>query len=655
MKPVLLLVDLQNDFLRRSEVEPHPDGVVAAAANVLAACRLAAVPVVHVWSTVSRGTDNRMPHRKMRDEWSCVEGTTGHACPEILRPRKAETIVHKRFFSAFSSGQLKPVLHALRADLVIMVGLHLHACIRATALDAYGKGFGLVIVEDASASDDSLHAAITRRYLQDRCILFRSSNEIVAALKHGIAALEHCCVYQEHEVISHTSPYDAGRSWQLPVAKESEIANGRATADRAVRSWQERSQDERLQALQKFGCSLQQRETELIELLVGDIGKPIRYARGEVGRALALIGAASKQLLPKFDGDSHRTGYRRRPLGVVALITPFNNPLAIPVGKMVPALLYGNAVMWKPAGPGSRIARATAECFASASGCPDILPVLFGNNDVARNVMKVCDAVTISGSLQAGYAAQEICSRRHIPLQAELGGNNASIVWRDADLAEAAAAIVEGAFAFAGQRCTANRRVVVDATIYDAVMEKLIAATGMISWGDPRDENTQVGPLISSASGQRVQAILERARSSTHRVITPLKRPNEQSGDQWVAPAIVCCDDPGAEIVLEETFGPILVVQRAENWDEAVALCNGVKQGLVAALFSTSPALIDDFLRRAQAGILKINNSTADAAVDLPFGGWKASGIGPPEHYPANHEFFTRWQAIYFPPGEPDR
>lgn len=241
MKPVLLLVDLQNDFLRRFEVEPHPDGVVVAAANVLGACRSAAVPVVHVWSTVSRGTDNRMPHRKMRDEWSCVEGTMGHGCPEILRPRKAETIVHKRFFSAFSSGQLESVLHALGADLVITVGLHLHACIRATALDAYGKGFGVVIVEDASASNDSLHAAITRRYLQDRCVLFRSSNEIVAALKQGIAGLERCCVYQKHEVISHTSPHDGGRSWQLPVAKESEVANVRAAAEQAVRGWQERS------------------------------------------------------------------------------------------------------------------------------------------------------------------------------------------------------------------------------------------------------------------------------------------------------------------------------------------------------------------------------------------------------------------------------
>ena len=464
-----------------------------------------------------------------------------------------------------------------------------------------------------------------------------------------MATLEGSCLRRNLKQISHISPSDAGETWQLPVAGKSEIAVLCATAEKALSSWRELSAEERLKTLHKFGRSLKESETKLVEFLVHDIGKPVSYARAEVGRALALIAAADKQLLPAFDVNSRRTSYRRVPIGVIALISPFNNPLAIPVGKIVPALLYGNAVIWKPAIPGSRVAKATAECFARATGRPELMPVVFGDNEVAREIMEVCDAVTISGSLKAGCAAQEICSRCHIPLQAELGGNNASIVWSGASLAEAAAAIVEGAFVFAGQRCTANRRVIVDATIYDAVLEKLIAATGMISWGDPRDENTQVGPLISSASGQRVQAVLERARSSAHRVLTPLKKTNPQCGEQWVAPTIVCCDDPDSEIVLEETFGPVLVVQRARNWDEAIALCNGVKQGLVASLFSTSPELVDDFLRRAQAGILKINSSTADAAVDLPFGGWKASGIGPPEHYPANHEFYTRWQAIYFP------
>jgi len=262
--------------------------------------------------------------------------------------------------------------------------------------------------------------------------------------------------------------------------------------------------------------------------------------------------------------------------------------------------------------------------------------------------MEVCDAVTISGSLKAGYVAQEICAKRHLPLQAELGGNNASIVWRDADLATTARSIAEGAFVFAGQRCTANRRAIVDSNIYDPFLERLIAATGSLVWADPSEENTQLGPLISPISGRRVAAVIERARAYSHRIISGCRDLCAGRGDAWVVPTIVCCDDSQAEVVQEETFGPVLVVQRAENWDQAISLCNGVKQGLAAALFSSSSELTQDFLRRAKAGILKINSSTADAGVDLPFGGWKTSGIGPPEHGVANREFFTRPQAVYF-------
>jgi acyl-CoA reductase-like NAD-dependent aldehyde dehydrogenase len=143
--------------------------------------------------------------------------------------------------------------------------------------------------------------------------------------------------------------------------------------------------------------------------------------------------------------------------------------------------------------------------------------------------------------------------------------------------------------------------------------------------------------------------VIERSKKSSLMVIRPLQKSQTPAGGAWLSPAIICCDDPNQEVVQEETFGPVLVVQRAKDWEVAISLCNGVEQGLAAALFSSSKALIQDFLRRAKAGILKINTSTADAAVDLPFGGWKASGIGPPEHGPANREFFTRMQAIYFP------
>jgi len=178
MKPVLLLVDLQNDFLRAGDLEPHPASIVATAADLLNTCRTAAVPVVHVWSTVNKSDDDRMPHREKSGDWMCLEGSAGHACPDVLRPHKKETIIHKTFFSAFSIGQLDMVLHELKADALIIAGVHLHACVRGTALDAYAKGYSVVVVEDSSGSNDPVHAAISKRYLQERSVIFRSSGEI---------------------------------------------------------------------------------------------------------------------------------------------------------------------------------------------------------------------------------------------------------------------------------------------------------------------------------------------------------------------------------------------------------------------------------------------------------------------------------------------
>jgi acyl-CoA reductase-like NAD-dependent aldehyde dehydrogenase/nicotinamidase-related amidase len=648
MKPVLLLVDLQNDFLRASDLEPHAASIAAAAADLLNTCRTGAVPVVHVWSTVNQSGDNRMPHRKKNGDWMCLEGSAGHACPNVLRPHKKETIIHKIFFSAFSTGQLESVLHELNADTLIIAGVHLHACVRATALDAYAKGYSLVVVDDCAASNDPVHAAISKRYLQDRSVIFRSSDEISAAIAAGAAKLGELLVDTELGVVTHSSPQNCQRRWRLAAGRKSDIAAAVAVARETFEFWRRVGVDERLRLLQAFGRQLQQHESALIDLLVEDIGKPVRYARDEVARAIALVDAAAKQAEPEQDRIPEKTGFRRGPLGVIGLIGPFNNPLAIPVGKIVPGLLFGNAVIWKPAIPGSRIAKKTAELFAIATGQPKVLQVLCGSDQTARRLMAASDAVTISGSLKAGRAAQEICATYHIPLQAELGGNNASIVWGDAELRVAAASITEGAFAFAGQRCTANRRAIVDSSIYDVFLNKVVMASRRLILGDPADEKTQIGPLISSASRNRVKAVIDRARSAAFRVITPSGKLDGARGDAWLEPTIVCCDDPSAEIVQEETFGPVLVIQKAKDWDEAISLCNGVKQGLAAAIFTTSPKRIEDFLRRARAGILKINGSTANAAVDLPFGGWKASGIGPAEHGPANREFFTRMQSIYF-------
>ncbi len=209
------------------------------------------------------------------------------------------------------------------------------------------------------------------------------------------------------------------------------------------------------------------------------------------------------------------------------------------------------------------------------------------------------DAVTITGGSAAGWCAQEVCAARHLPYQAELGGNNAAIVWPDADLVAAAAAVAEGAFGFAGQRCTANRRVIVHADCYDEFLRRLRDAVTALPWGDPMDRATVVGPMIGPAARDRLEGFIERARPAAGEVFAPHADRADcaalMAAGAYYPPTVICCDDPGHEIVQEETFGPVLVVQRARDWDDAIALCNGVRQGLVASLFSRSRRLARRF------------------------------------------------------------
>jgi acyl-CoA reductase-like NAD-dependent aldehyde dehydrogenase len=202
----------------------------------------------------------------------------------------------------------------------------------------------------------------------------------------------------------------------------------------------------------------------------------------------------------------------------------------------------------------------------------------------------------------------------------------------------------------AGQRCTANRRVIVHDDCRDSFMRLLLKESGALQWGDPLREGTDIGPLVSAAHRDRVAALVDRAAIECGAPLLPLGStppPAGQHRGKFYPPTIICCDDPARTIVQEETFGPVLVVQGAASWDSAIRLCNGVRQGLAAAIFSHSDQIIGAFLDEAKAGILKVNQSTAGGAVDAPFGGWKASGVGPPEHGAFDIEFFTRAQTVY--------
>jgi alpha-ketoglutaric semialdehyde dehydrogenase len=626
VSPLLILVDLQRDYLAAPGLEPPAPAVVRQATRVLDGCRAAGLDIVHVWTTVRREPDQRMPHWKRDGRWICVEGTPGHAPPPGLEPEPGEAIVHKTHFNPFTGTELEDEIRERGADRVVVCGLHLHACVRETVIGAYERGLEVWVADEATGSDDPVHAAITRRYLERRAARFLSTDDLLAAPAPSATPK------------GATSRVDVG-----------EIARAAAAAQP---DWALRASESRLEVLARVATALEDQADELAELMAEEIGKPVRFGAPEVHRTGEMLGAVAAHAEGLASDELHAAAVHRRPVGAIAIVTPWNNPVYIPLGKIAPALAYGNAVLWKPAPAAQPIAERVASLLRGAGLPADLLGIVPGARAEAEALMAdpSIDAVSITGSTAAGYSAQEACARRRIPLQAELGGNNAALVWSDADLELAAKEIADGAFAQAGQRCTANRRVVVHTSCADRLLDLLRERTAELAWGDPHDPEVSIGPIVDERAHARIAAAVDAAAADAAGIEVPHGSQVPSNGAPpaaWYPATLIRCEDPGAEIVQEETFGPVLVVQRATDWDQAMSLVSGVSQGLAAAVFTSSPDLAQRFQREAATGIVKVNRSTADAEVDVPFGGWKASGIGPPEHGSFDRDFYTRPQVVY--------
>lgn len=645
MKVALVLVDVQADYLAAVGLQPPRDELVGRLGNLLARARQQGLTIIHVWTTVHRSDDQRLPHWKNAGRWQCELGTPGHQPPEGLRPRPGETIVHKSGFNAFASGELAAALRQAGCDTVWLAGLHLHACVRTAAVECLERNFQVMIVEEAVASNDPVHAAATRRWLSQRCVAFAPGAQLLARLRcEAPAGLVHSSPRDSREIL-----------FNVPNASADEIAAAARAAADAFASWRNTDLGERLACVARLADLLEAHVDPLARQMALELGKPIRHGREEVRRTAANLrdvqrrvpGDVAERVLPAGR-------VRCQPLGVVALISAWNNPAAIPLGKLVPALAYGNTVVWKPAPVAMRIAAALGQLLLQAGFPPETIRLLHGDQRVALALADQPEiaAVTLTGAAAAGFALAEVCTRRAIPFQAELNGNNAAIVWDDADLASAAAQVAWGAFAFAGQRCTANRRVIVPVALLSDFLAQLQSATAKLPWGDPLAEATEIGPVLSVARCEELAALVARARASG--AADPILFPQghrpaggvAESG-AYAAPVIAVCAQPEHELVQEETMSPLLVVQPARDFDHALALCNGVRQGLAAALFTRSSTRQRQFLAAASAGILKLNSTTAGVDVALPFGGWKSSGVGPPEHGEADRLFYTRLQAVY--------
>ena len=631
MVAALLLVDVQEDFFRRPGLVPSRGDLISRLQVILGACRASGLPVFHMRTRMDVNGDTCMPHWQDRGIRSCVVGTAGYEPPEELAAHPNESVLHKKFFSAFSCPDLAPALEDSDIDTLVIAGLYTHGCIRASVVDAYEHGLQVFVADDAVGSCEPIHAELSRDWLNGRAAQF----------------LPHEALFKR--VVAND---DAVKNVLTTPPSISDICT-RATI--AGQSWSDVVPAERAVLLRRWANLLEQDADALTTLLAREVAKPIAEAADEVRRTLAHIRFAA-ELCDQHSGAVGSSGItiRYRPVGTVALITPWNNPLAIPAGKLAPALGFGNSCVWKPSPQAPECARRLLRGLVEAGLPEGVVELIEGDATVARQLVKDAgiDAVALTGSSATGDIIAALCTAYQKPLQAELGGNNAVVILDDWCFDDAAlTALARNVFGFAGQRCTAIRRLIVQRGILVSFTERFAAAVRSLRLGNPLDPATDVGPLISVEHCAKVQNRLDAAIAIGATVIAQASLPTSYSADlpanRWLAPTLLGDVEPGSILAIEETFGPVAIIFAVDELKHAITVANSVPQGLVAALYSDDTVARAYFAEQMQAGILKLGSGALSITADAPFCGWKSSAIGPPEHGIWDREFYTRVQAVY--------
>jgi acyl-CoA reductase-like NAD-dependent aldehyde dehydrogenase len=412
-------------------------------------------------------------------------------------------------------------------------------------------------------------------------------------------------------------------------------------------AWQGVPAPDRVARLLAWHDNLTASQNAWVEALIREVGKPRRDAEGEVRYGLALLNQVCADHAVEEVFEHRRVRYR--PHGLVGLITPWNNPFAIPIGKIAPAVLFGNGVLWKPALPASGLSAALLDSML-AVGLGDLVGLLPGDATSGRLLLNTPEirAISFTGSVAVGQDIIRQCNSRNIPVQAELGGNNAAIVLADANVEEVAAQLAPAMFSFAGQRCTAIRRLIVEQPVYEPFSQALRRAVEALATGLPDDPATEVGPVISRERQLSLLLTVQDAVAAGGRVLTGGRVPAHCPPDgAWLAATVMTGLLPNSPVLVDELFGPVAALVPAADLADAIRIHNQVEYGLLGALFSPNQAAQQQFLQRAEAGILVINEPRPAFASAGPFIGWKASGYGPPEHGRWNRDFYTKVQALY--------
>ena len=428
-----------------------------------------------------------------------------------------------------------------------------------------------------------------------------------------------------------------------------------AAAAETQAAWARTPPSERFRILDKAGAELEARAAELGRVLAREEGKTLAEATGEVQRAGAVFRFHAGQAYRNHGRftASLRPGVEvivdHRPVGVVTVITPWNFPLAIPSWKIAPALVYGNTVVFKPAELVPSSAWALVDILHRAGLPSGVLNLVIGKGAVVAPTLVSAPqvkAVSFTGSTSVGRGVLAQAQSNGARVQLEMGGKNPLVILDDADLETAVLCAVEGSFGCTGQRCTASSRIIVTDGIHDRFLDALLEATGRIRVGNSLDPSTDMGPIVDERQLNQVQHYLSAARAEGAEIVGGERlEPAEQA--YFLSPALVLNTTQEATINNEEVFGPAASVIRVADYDEALAVANGVEFGLTAGVVTSSLAAAMDFRAHARAGVTMVNLPTAGIDFHVPFGGLDASSYGPREQGEEAIHFFTETSTSY--------
>lgn len=444
---------------------------------------------------------------------------------------------------------------------------------------------------------------------------------------------------------------------RFPSSTADEVDEAVRSARKGFEAWRKVPAPERGLVLQRAGDLMTERKDQLARAQTREMGKVLEETRGDVQEAIDTAYYAANEgrrlfgrTVPSELPDKWAMSYRR-PVGVFGIITPFNFPTAIPSWKIFPALLCGNAVVFKPAEDVPHSAHLFVELLLEAGVPAGCLQLVHGGASVGRALVEHpdVDGISFTGSTETGGQIAETCGRTHKRVSLEMGGKNAQIVLPDADMELAVDGVLWGAFGTTGQRCTATSRLLLHRSIHDAFVERLLDEVDDLRLGDGLDPDTDVGPLIHEAAVEKVERYLEIGRDEGAEVARGGGRPDDDrlAGGHFYEPTVLLGVEPGDRVEQEEIFGPVLSVLVFDDLDEAVEINNGVEYGLSSALYTRDVQGAFRAIEEMDTGITYVNAPTIGAEAHLPFGGVKRTGNGHREGGWEVYEFYSETKVAY--------